>query len=269
MKKELLPLCKYLDKKKEVAEYLIISNGTLLPPKTLLEFAKLKKLFEVKVSLEGGSAEVNDAIRGSGSYKKAVFGIEKIIAFGFDATIMFTAMKSNYTELDKLVALCRKLKADGVIIERFIPMGNGLKVKNEALNETEWGLLVANVLKLSTDKLRLKKDEIYDWRAFWIQVSSKGRMKLYGAECNVSKRNFAIMPNGDVYPCRRFALKIGNILEEPLLKIMESPVLKDIMNGVKKGRCKTCEIIDCRGCPAFAYHTTEDYLAEDSQCYKA
>ncbi|MEI7905431.1 MAG: SPASM domain-containing protein, partial [Candidatus Firestonebacteria bacterium] len=89
-----------------------------------------------------------------------------------------------------------------------------------------------------------------------------------GAECNISKRNFCVMPHGEVYPCRRFGLAIGNILQEPLLKIMESPVLKNIMNGTKKGRCRTCEIIDCRGCPAMAYHSSGDYLAEDSQCYK-
>ena len=266
LKNELIPLCEYLNSLKEIKEFIIISNGIPITDHKLFALERFKKLYEIKVSLEGASAAVNDSIRGKGSFAEAVKGLKMIANHGFIPTIMFTAMKSNFRELPLLAVLAKELDADGIIVERFIPMGNGAAIKKEVLARGEWRELVSSVLALSREKIAM--DEIYDWRAFWIRIPRGGKVKIYGANCNISKRNFCVMPDGSVYPCRRFGLKIGNILETPLYEIMESKTLKEILNGPKKGKCRGCEIIDCRGCPALAYHICGDYLGEDSQCYK-
>ena len=266
LKKELFPLCAYLDSLKEVREYIIITNGMLIDLETINRLKSMRKLSGIKVSLESAVPSVNDSIRGKGSFDKAVKAIEMLIKNGIPVTVMFTVMKSNLSDVLELVKLCRKIKADGLIIERFIPMGEGRKIKKEVLNKNEWKELVETMLDLSGEKQ--SKPDIYDWRAFWIEILKDGKIELSGAECNIGKNNFCIMPSADVYPCRRFGLKIGNILKEPLEKIIESTVLNNIMTGLKKGKCKECEYLDCRGCPALAYSLSLDYLAEDSQCYK-
>jgi len=266
LKKELFPLCAYLDSLKETREYIIITNGMLINTETISRLKTLKKLSGIKVSLESAVPSVNDSIRGKGSFDNAVKSIEMLTREGIPVTVMFTVMKSNLSGIPGLVKLCREIKADGLIIERFIPMGEGSKIKSEVLSKNEWKELAETILDLAgeqTDKL-----DIYDWRAFWIEILKDGKLNLSGAECNIGKSNFCIMPNADVYPCRRFGLNIGNILQEPLEKIIDSPVLNNIMNGTRKGKCKECEYLDCRGCPALAYHLSGDYLAEDTQCYK-
>jgi radical SAM protein with 4Fe4S-binding SPASM domain len=79
------------------------------------------------------------------------------------------------------------------------------------------------------------------------------------------------MPNGDVLPCRRLPIKIGNLFETTLYDIWYmSPFLWEIRNPEKlKGKCNHCEYIPiCRGCRAVAYALQGDYLAGDPQCWK-
>jgi radical SAM protein with 4Fe4S-binding SPASM domain len=93
-------------------------------------------------------------------------------------------------------------------------------------------------------------------------------MELFGAPCIVGKDGIALMPDGTVYPCRRFPLKIGNLREEKLEDILAtSDVTKKLNNkNYLKGKCKTCIIDSCFGCRALAYSVTGDFLAEDPLC---
>jgi radical SAM protein with 4Fe4S-binding SPASM domain len=106
---------------------------------------------------------------------------------------------------------------------------------------------------------------MYSWRAFWIKFLKRETV-LLGASCNVGMDAFCIMPGADVFPCRRFVLKIGNLLDSGLEEIMHSSVLMGIINSRRKGRCSGCGILDCRGCPALSYLLSGDYLSEDTQC---
>lgn len=79
------------------------------------------------------------------------------------------------------------------------------------------------------------------------------------------------MPNGDVMPCRRMNLVIGNLKKENLFDIWYSSEIlwklrdrKEYLNG-----CGACENLDiCAGCRAVAYGITGDYFAKDPQCWK-
>ncbi len=264
LKKELFELLAYLDKQEEVAQLIIITNGSLITRQVIKELKRIKKLSQIKISLEGATAFSNDAVRSAGSFEKAIGTIRLIKEESdFSILIMFTAMKSNLKEAAGLFDFCQRLNLDGLIVERFFPLGQGSKIKDELLQRQDWSNLVKALLELTGETC--EEEDVASWRAFWTKFS-KAEVELLGASCNVGRDAFCIMPNADVLPCRRFSLKIGNLLETPLSDIINSQLLTDIINSKRKGRCADCDISDCRGCPALSYLLTGDYLYEDFQC---
>jgi radical SAM protein with 4Fe4S-binding SPASM domain len=77
-----------------------------------------------------------------------------------------------------------------------------------------------------------------------------------------------IMPEGEVFPCRRFPVSIGNLLVRRLEEIWdESEILKKVRKKENlKGKCGNCDIQECRGCRSLALSITGDYLGEDPHC---
>lgn len=93
-----------------------------------------------------------------------------------------------------------------------------------------------------------------------------------GAMCSAEISSLAIMPNGDLYPCRRLPIKVGNVLKDGIVNVwFSSEVLWNLWNSSKvKGKCKNCEnFVICRGCRSIAYAKTGDYMEEDPQCWKS
>jgi radical SAM protein with 4Fe4S-binding SPASM domain len=70
----------------------------------------------------------------------------------------------------------------------------------------------------------------------------------------------ALLPNGDLLPCRRMPIRVGNVLQTPLRDLyFEHPVLRTLRNPrhIALG-CEGCGLVKlCRGglrCLAFALH---------------
>jgi MoaA/NifB/PqqE/SkfB family radical SAM enzyme len=76
------------------------------------------------------------------------------------------------------------------------------------------------------------------------------------------------MPEGNVFPCRRLPITIGNLLETPLRQIWEESDLLGKLRKKKnlKGKCGTCGMRECRGCRSLAFSLTGDFLGEDPHC---
>ena len=265
LKKELFELLAYLDRAKEISRLIVISNGSPINHKIIEKLKEFKKLDQIKISLDGASPAVNDAIRGKGAFDKAIEAIRRLKEKSdFSIVIMFTIMKSNLREIFEIFKLGQKLRLDGLILERFFPMGAGLKIKDQLLDRRDWFNLNKTLVNLTGQ--RYSPYDMLKDRAFWIRYRGL-KLELLGASCNISKDSFCIMPNADVFPCRRFCLRLGNLLENSLDEITNSSLLNDIINGRRKGMCGECDIADCRGCPALSLLLTGDYLSGDFQCW--
>jgi MoaA/NifB/PqqE/SkfB family radical SAM enzyme len=287
LKPELFPLLEYLDKQAQVKELAVITNGTLVDKNTVAKLKTLKKLDEVKISLEGAGEELNDAIRGKGSFKQAIHAIQLLKAGkNIETTVMFTLLRKNLADALRILDLAEAQGANGVILERFIPWGRGAEIKDEVLSREEWHDFVTRLLQF----LEMPFDkEIFSYKAFWVRfnpsaefhsasggnpgINSEGSTKagphLLGAPCVAADGGICIMPDAGVFPCRRFNLKIGNLLTQTLDEIYNgSPVLQDLKEkGKLKGKCRVCSIKSCKGCRALAFAVCGDYLAEDIQCF--
>jgi radical SAM protein with 4Fe4S-binding SPASM domain len=265
LKKELFPLLAYLDSFKEIAQLIVITNASLIDYQIIKKLKRVKKLNQIKVSLDGANSFTNDAIRGRGAFDKAIEAIRRLKEKSdFSIVIMFTIMKSNLREIFEIFKLGQKLRLDGLILERFFPMGAGLKIKDQLLDRRDWFNLNKTLVNLTGQ--RYSPYDMLKDRAFWIRYRGL-KIELLGASCNISKDSFCIMPNADVFPCRRFCLRLGNLLENSLDEITNSSLLNDIINARPKGMCGECDIADCRGCPALSLLLTGDYLSGDFQCW--
>jgi MoaA/NifB/PqqE/SkfB family radical SAM enzyme len=102
----------------------------------LSDFSKLKK---IKISLDGGDAETNDSIRSKGSFEKVMRNLPLIRKAGrFETIFMLNSHEENFKSLPSFFKLCQDLGVDGLIIERFIPLGRGKESLNEVLSKEEW-----------------------------------------------------------------------------------------------------------------------------------
>ncbi len=268
VKKETFALLGHLNNSEVVKELNIITNATLFDKKTVDGLKYIPKLKRVKFSLEGLTEESNDFIRGKGSFKRIMNTLELLRAQDHvKIHLMFTLMKSNMKDIPKLFSFCIKNGIQGVILERFIPIGEGKQIKDEVLSSEDWRE-VANLL-IEFCQLNIEEKDILSQRAFWIKFIEGSHPEVLGAPCTVSCDGLCVMPDATVYPCRRFNLPIGNLLKEKLDDIWSN---SKVLNAVKekknlKGKCSSCVINDCRGCRALAYALTDDYLAEDLQCW--
>lgn len=263
--KNLFDLMEKLEREERVKAFYIITNGHFLT-----EFArdlkKFRKLKDVKVSLDGFSEEENDRIRGKGSFIRAMEGIEELKEKRIKTILMFTLMKSNLKEIKNLISFMKAFGLDGAIVERFIPLGKGLRIREELLGFEEWKEVCLEILKKLKIEIDLK--EISPYKAFKIQWKD-GELDLLGSECIVGKDGGALMPSGDFLPCRRFPLPQGNLLYKNLKEIFEGSELLNALKEKKniKGKCGFCEFGSCIGCRAYVYSKTGDPLGEDEVCF--
>jgi radical SAM protein with 4Fe4S-binding SPASM domain len=183
----------------------------------------------------------------------------------FEIIFMLTVMKKNFKSLPSFFKLCEDLGIDGLIIERFIPLGRGKESLNEVLSREEWKEMIGMFLDFFSIE---DVNSFLRYQAF--QVSLNGEEpELLGAPCVIGKDGLCIMPDGVVFPCRRFPISIGNLLDTSLKQIWErSEILEKLRRKENlKGKCGKCEIRDCRGCRSLALALTSDYLEEDPHCW--
>jgi radical SAM protein with 4Fe4S-binding SPASM domain len=266
LKEELFSLLSYLDPTPGIDELGLITNGLLFNPEVVKRLSAFSKLKKIKVSLDGADAEVHDSIRQKGVFEKVIHSLPMIQQEKrFEIILMFTVMKRNYKTLPSLIRLCQDLDVNGLILERFIPLGRGKKFMNEVLEKNQWRELIEILMEFFS--MESDGNEIPSYQAFQITFDEDGT-ELLGAPCIIGRDGLCIMPDGTVLPCRRFPVPIGNLLSDSLKDIWErSGILEKL--GKKenlKGKCGRCGVEDCRGCRSLAFALTGDYLAEDPHC---
>ena len=264
---DLFPLLKHLDQHQAVAELGIITNGLLIDAAAVERFSAFPKLRKLKISLDGPDPETNDAIRGVGAFQRVRQNLLSLPRNArFEILLMFTLMKNNASHLLSFIQFARDSGAAGIILERFIPWGRGRQLPEEVLPPQEWRQFILSLYEFFG--LELEENEVPPYQAFQIQFQDR-EPSLLGAPCVLGTDGLCLMPDGTVFPCRRFPLPIGNLLKNSLKSIWEkSEVLEKVRHKENlKGKCGTCRIGGCTGCRSLSYALTGDFLAEDPHCW--
>ncbi len=280
VKKELFPLLEYLNKSPQIANLYILTNGTLIDEKICKKIRNIQKVSRVQISLDGASPQTHDAIRGHGTFKKAIEGIKLLTNHGIKVNLMFTLQKCNKEDIPALFDLSIQNNINSLLVERFVPCGYGKQIKGEMLSPSE----LRNIFQYISNRADLEYDMgnklmVVKQRPLWINVDPErseinAKIPLHkqvGGICSIGLDNLTILHDGTVLPCRRLNISIGNLKHDTLFKIWyTSKVLWEIRNKRNlKGKCNSCEFVPiCSGCRAMAYACTGDYLEEDPQCWK-
>ncbi len=93
----------------------VLTNATLLPQRTVDELAKLAHAsiysLELRVSIDGVNAEMNDAIRGEGTFERAMEAVGRLARVGFLPIV--TAMQTWPDEqTDRILRSFRRVLAE-------------------------------------------------------------------------------------------------------------------------------------------------------------
>jgi len=223
LKPEVYDLAEYLDKKIFIKKLNFITNGSIIPEERLKNLSKLSTIY---ISLESIEPKINDKIRGDKSTNLVFENLEYFVK-NLNVGVMTTLMNSNINDLienlDKFVEKLFFLGVKEIIFERFIPVGKAKKLKNEVVEKEkifDFYLRISKIFDVNFEMLKL-------YPAIKIVNRDGNAKEVFGAECIFGKDGFAILCDGTVYPCRRFDLSIGNLLDENFsLDILEDLRLK-------------------------------------------
>jgi mycofactocin radical SAM maturase len=242
------------------------TNGVKITPEAAARLAGTDYV-DVQISLDGATAEVNDAVRGEGSYATAIRAMENLAAAGmrgFKVSVVCT--RQNIGQLDAFKAITDRYGAQ-LRLTRLRPSGRGADVWDE-LHPTQ-----------------AQQRELYDWLvANGEQVltgDSFFHLAAYGQSlpglnlCGAGRVVCLIDPVGDVYACP-FAIATeflaGNVRDEGGFAGVwrTSELFRELREPQSGGACSACDMYDaCRGgCMAAKFFTGLPLDGPDPECVK-
>ena len=267
LSKSLFPLMDYLSNSERIISINILTNGTLLDEQIVDELKQYNKLKQIQISMDGGSAEEHDKVRGKGTFERALQGIRLLKNTDIEIALMFTLMNINKNSYMNFIHLAERESVDAITVERVTPCGNS--DTNDVLTADEIKKIYFHITEYANNmksKLIIRRA-----RPLWINTKDEASdNNKIGGFCPVGLTAVAILWDGTVLPCRRLEIPLGNILEDGLFKIWYgSDVLWRIRDKNNlQGKCRNCKnLSSCGGCRAVAYAITGDYMEEDPQCW--
>jgi mycofactocin radical SAM maturase len=220
---------------------------------------------DVQVSLDGATADVNDYVRGPGSFDVAIRALRNLADAGFeDAKLSVVVTRQNIGQLDEFKALADRFGAT-LRLTRLRPSGRGADVWDElhplpGQQRALYDWLLANGEQVLTG------DSFFHLAAFGESLPG---LNLCGAGRVVC----LIDPVGDVYACP-FAIhdnfRAGNVSTDGgFARVWQtSPLFADLRSPQTSGACTSCSFFDsCRGgCMAAKFFTGLPMDGPDPEC---
>ena len=238
----------------------VSTNGTLIDDDLAHRLSRLKMLY-LQVSLDGATADVNDPIRGEGTYQRILEALDCLARHKVQFSINAVLTRTNYFQLEDLRKMAGEYGAE-LRVSRFRPSGRG-KHSRSSLGPEKWQLEAFAEWLEGHDLVRTGD-------SFFCLTSENRRRKGLDM-CGAAKMTCCISPVGNVYPCaflQEPPFLAGNIRDASFKSMWDrSPVFK-ALRDLKVETCVKCERFEvCRGgCPAMAYHTYHDINMPDPEC---
>jgi mycofactocin biosynthetic radical S-adenosylmethionine protein MftC len=222
---------------------------------------------DVQISLDGATAEVNDAIRGRGSYRTAMAAMACLAVAGFRGfKVSVVVTRHNISQLDAFKEIADAHGAQ-LRLTRLRPSGRGADAWPE-LHPTS-----------------AQQRELYDWLAAhdgqvltgdsFFHLSPYGKPLSGLNMCGAGRVVCLIDPVGDVYACP-FAIHpdflAGNVREPGGFEAVwrSSPLFADLRQPQTGGACRSCgSYSSCRGgCMAAKFFTGLPLDGPDPECVR-
>jgi len=201
-------LFRQIDVEKQIS-LCLMSNGILVNNQTSLSIARL--FDEVRISVDG-LEEVNDRLRGKGSFQKAMKAIDSLKNARLSPGVSITVMSPNAGYLPSFLSFLLKEKLVSAFhLSPFRPVGRGAQHPELVYPWREAQSLIAQFWQQHFGApQRLKKADAY-------------RLINCG-NCGVGSY-LNIHPDGNVYPCHVLSVPdflLGNVRQSSLVDICQN-----------------------------------------------
>ena len=273
MNKHLFTLLENIHLHKHLCGFAILSNGTYMTHDIAKHLKELGCAF-FQISMEGNQA-THDKIRGEGNQEKCIKALEILKKHKIQTMVSFTSSKLNVDSFDEVVKFCKNNGVNVLWTDRYIPMGNGKEISKELLQPTEVEAFFAKMYQWHHKLKRnwFTKTELRMHRALNFLTTEKQGCNCYRPyKCSAGRTLLTIMPNGDLVPCRRMPIILGNLLKDNLEELYQNSLLLKMLrkNNYAYPGCEKCKHWDvCNGglrCLSYAYYGNP-FIA-DPQCFK-
>jgi len=261
----------------------LLTNGYYVDGEIYENLVKNEVYTSVSVD---GPEKINDTVRGSGSYEKALSAIQKLSKAGILNGLSAAISSVNYRYLDHVAALAEKYDANFAWFNHLVPSGRAKQSIELAPSPEQYEWCLNHIYDL-TRKYEGKFD-IHVHCPFYARVVKQRDPSnfedWYNNRFHGKCTYFAfggyisVIENGDLIPCFYTYLKplrpqlLGNIRHQTLKETWDEMQKSDFYTsfrdrGVLKGKCGVCEYRDiCGGCRNRAYAYTGDFYESDPAC---
>ncbi|GAA1204989.1 mycofactocin radical SAM maturase [Prauserella alba] len=243
------------------------TNGVRITPERARWLAE-SDYVDVQLSLDGATPEVNDPVRGDGSFDTTMTAMRNLREAGFTGFKISVVMtRHNIGQLDEFKRIADEFDAQ-LRITRLRPSGRGADTWDELHPLPEQQL------------------ELYDWLVAhgedvltgdsFFHLNALGSTPLPGLNlCGAGRVVCLIDPIGDVYACP-FAIHdeflAGNVRDEGGFTSVwrESELFNRLREPQTGGACSSCSAFDtCQGgCMAAKFFTGLPLDGPDPECVK-
>lgn len=238
----------------------VSTNGLLVDRTLVRRLAELEMLY-LQVSLDGATEEVNDAVRGRGTFKSILRAMDNLASENVPFSINTVLTRRNFEQLESLRSLAGEYGGE-LRVSRFRPSGRGKNSRKDLAPTTKQ-------LEDFSEWLN-RHDLVRTGDSFFCLTSEKRRRKGLDM-CGAAKMTCCVGPDGKVYPCaflQEAPFLAGDVREEPFKSMWDNSTVFKRFRELDVLSCVSCYRFEiCRGgCPAMAYHTYHDLSMPDPEC---
>lgn len=256
-------------------KFTIVSNAVAVN-REKIKYLKDLGIYNFGVSLDGGTAETNDYIRGvPGLYNKVLKTMDILSEEKVDYTVISTFNKLNIHQADLMLGTM--INSPAKVWQVQIASAHGRMTKELALSDIEFYILG---LYISIAKRKIPSDILnictaHDMGHFSRTIPALTQSDWNG--CLAGTRTFGICSNGDIHGCLCMMgandYILGNVREKSIKEFYEAKDFcswnnRDAKYKILKGFCKSCEHgYQClAGCSDTA-HSLTGTIGENPLCY--
>lgn len=167
----------------------ISTNGTLLD-NDALDFLRGRKMVYLQVSLDGGSSQANDLIRGKGTFGRVMAALDRLHSRKVSFSINTVLTKLSFPEISSLYSLAKNYGAR-LRISRFRPSGRA---------KESWDYLRPGKEELMAFSRWLSEHKDVVTGDSFFSLEKEDRKGLGLNLCGAARFTCCIDPEGGVYP---------------------------------------------------------------------
>lgn len=246
----------------------LVTNATLINSQYAIKIVN-SGINGIAISLEGISSKSNDEIRGKGSFKAAIKGLEILNDTIFlmenpiSISIQMTINRYNYSELSEILYFLDKYNINSLSVGTISNSGNAEDNQHIIVSDNEYFMACLKLAKLYKHKMRknfvLEFKSLSPWESILINLLTSANLCYYIPNCSAKEGSYSLTSDGKLIPCislnDEYANTGFNLLSNKTDFKWEEISTELLENNkefkIKGSICENCQFrLNCMPCPA-------------------